>query len=179
MTDDRPRPRYGEYATPDEQASALGIPLHPPLQPPPPDVADRVAPTLERPRPIRPARTLDLFFTIALLTFGLLSVLGGVVQNRGLGAQLDAMFDQFGIGSYTNLALAATIGLWLTISQIVVFVMTALLSVLAVRKHRVAFYIPILGAVVYFIVAVILVSVALGGDPAFAHYLDTMAGPAN
>ena len=47
MTDSRPRPQYGEYATPEEQAKAIGSPA--------PTAPDRTAPDSSAPESTAPA----------------------------------------------------------------------------------------------------------------------------
>ena len=85
MTDDRPRPQYGEYAPPG-WVSPVAAP-EPVIAAPPPSGTPSAAPT---------RRTWDVAVTLALLGFGLYSVVSGFVaftDAPALFRQVFAMLD--------------------------------------------------------------------------------------
>ena len=75
MTDDRPRPKYGEYAPLGTPAAATPV------------VA---APTVVEPevQPVRRRRTWDIALTTALLILGVLDVAGSFSRFGSLAATL-------------------------------------------------------------------------------------------
>lgn len=184
MTDPRPAPQYGEYATPLEQAKAMGLDAVPV-----PEVTD--APTGVRrqpessasliiPGPLavageRPRRGWDLGLTVALLVFGAYSVISTYAQYADLTTSLNYAYSLMNnmdlggskLGTYTSVDLARTIGIALNATQIGAFVVTALVSIQLLRRNRLAFYVPLIGAAVTVIVTIILMFVALTGDPAY------------
>ncbi|WP_213813777.1 DUF6264 family protein [Glaciihabitans sp. dw_435] len=192
MTDPRPAPQYGEYATPLEQAKAMGLDAVPV-----PEVTDapagvkrqpessaslaRTAPASLAVAGTRPRRGWDLGLTVALLTFGAYSVISTYAQYADLTTTLNyayTLMNQMNmsgtkLGAYTSVDLARTIGIALNATQIVVFVVTALVSILLLRRNRIAFYVPLIGAALTVIVTIILMFVALTGDPA---YMATFSG---
>jgi hypothetical protein len=208
VTDPRPRPQYGEYATPEEQAKAMGV-----LSPPPisdedaaaaasgvakaPAFGEGVAParpvattpvSLDKPGDVvpavpagshavtalgaaRPRRMWDQVFSAALLTFGLISVLGSIQRYGDFGATLKTTVAQMGYGDYTSTGLASSIGIAINVSQIVLWVVTAFITLRLLQKNRLSFYVPLIGGAVATIVIVVLVGVALLSDPSITAKL--------
>ena len=170
MSDPRPRPQYGEYATPEEVAALRGIPLEPPAPPPPPtgppvaarNGAGAVAPT--------GWRRLDRPVTIALLVFGVFNVIQSAplfldfVPTLELAAKSVTYVDlaslEFGeaarVGGYALFAIS-----------IVLLVAAAGFSYLALSRSRVAFWIPLTAAALNFVAYVIVLAVVLYSTPGF------------
>jgi hypothetical protein len=200
VTDPRPRPQYGEYASPDEQARAMGFsdaaslslskqPVAPDAAAPetttdstttdpagttpvaspysPPGVGAR-SPGASAPGPLingRPRRLWDAVLTIVLLGLGVISVTTSIPQYADFANTLSGVVSDAGYGDYTNTSLASNIGIAINVTQIVLFLATAAVSVMMVRRNRLAFYIPLIGAVLFFIVLAVLLVIALTGDP--------------
>jgi hypothetical protein len=223
MTDPRPRPQYGEYATPEEQAKAMGS-----AAPAPTDVGDAVAdaaapvipvadvahklpaygenapagsapfvppsaPTASASAPAaftsstaapvvppsavggsaasampttRPRRRWDVVLTAVLLGMGVVSVVSSIPQYADFGATMQSGISQLGYGEYTAVALANTIGIAINVTQIVLYLITAFIAIRVVQRGRIGFYIPLIGAFVSGVVTVVLLIVAITGDPA-------------
>jgi hypothetical protein len=99
MTDDsRPRPAYGEYATPEAQAKAMGF-SHPvgspvpgapaaPLHSVAPPIASSPADSIAA----RSGRPVNRVVTIALLTLGLLNILASASSYLNLPATLQTIY---------------------------------------------------------------------------------------
>ncbi|ALJ19871.1 hypothetical protein AOA12_08100 [Microbacterium sp. No. 7] len=157
-------PQYGEYATPEQQRAAIRQPL--PQAPHPAPEPERATTTAARPR-----RTADRVLTIALLAYGLLTVLTAIPQLLDFQGFVDAWIDVAGVDAeFTNFAQGRV---WGHIGAVVFglgWVVTALASVRALRRGRVAWWIPLVGAIVTFLIASICLSVPILGDPGIAAH---------
>ncbi len=187
MTDEsRPRPRYGEYATPQDQAKAMGLP-HPPA--PAADSASSVLPPLlpagqdeqessagVTGRSERASR-FNRLVTVALLAFGLLNVLASTPGYLQLPKTLQTVYDQLGIGTYSATALASTLGIVAVVAQSLLWLATAAVSVRLLRRGRLAWWVPLVGGVLCTIVLMAIMYFAMFNDPALAAYLGSVAKP--
>lgn len=185
----RPRPQYGEYATPQEQAkiiadslppvSALLVP--PPARPltgggsghRPPDAATRVSANA----PVRPAtprrtRRWDLVLTAVFLGYASVNVIAQLVSRDTLATIVTQFFVAQGIGVYTPTALTTTLGNVLNIVTLALFVVTVLATTWMLRRGRVAFWVPIVGGVAATTVALVFVVILLQSDPMFTAHLN-------
>jgi hypothetical protein len=165
MTDPRPRPQYGEYATPQEQAKAVGksAPFlgYAPPQPNPPSIS----------APAATPRRWDLVFSTALLAYGLMSVISGFFQFSDLGTLINTIYATQGVGKFTPTTLSATLGTVIIVSNVVLWIVTAVVTVRLLRRHRLAFYVPLIGGAVASIVAAGCLTALLFSDPAFSAYV--------
>ncbi|MEO7123741.1 MAG: DUF6264 family protein [Lacisediminihabitans sp.] len=193
MTDPRPRPQYGEYATPEEQARALGRPA-------PEAHASHDAVRAQHSSPaalphheavaVRPQdgaapegvgqvharrRSRDAVITVTLLAIGLVWVLLSIPSASDFVDTLDHTYALQGYtGHYGPVALASTIGLAINISSISLWGITCAVSIVVLRRHRRAFYIPIIGAVLAGIVVLSLTLVAMLNDPGLIAYVNSL-----
>lgn len=177
----RPRPQYGEYATPQEQAkviadslppvSALLVPPAIPKIPKAPDASTRVAATPLGTSPGRRPRRWDLILSAALLGYATINVIAQLVARDTLAAIATQFFIAQGIGDYTPTALTTSLGTTLNVITLALFVVTVLATVWMLRHGRVAFWVPIAGGALATIVALVFVVILLQSDPAFTAYL--------
>ena len=175
MTDQRPQ--YGELATPEEQRRAAGLPplgdIVSPAPAPPPPVASQPA---AAPGPA-PARRVDRFVTIGLLAYGLVNVIITGLSYLDLPAVMTQTMKMLGIeGEFTNFAQGR---LWGTIAAgllVLGWALTAALSVRRLRRGKVTWWLPLVGAVVTVGVVSACIAVPMFNDPAFIAYLEQMAG---
>jgi hypothetical protein len=177
MSDARQRPQYGEYASPDERIAAGGLPLEPEVvaaapvaastELPPPDAASRVdgAPPV--------ARNGDAMLTIALLVFGVYSVVSSIPGLLGLSTTLVDAFTAAKIGTYTSFATADAIGVAILVCHSVILVAVVALSLARVRARRLAFFIPLAGGALAGVIYIVLLLVAMASDPSFAAWVDS------
>lgn len=187
--DDRPRPQYGEYATPEEQRARI-------LQPdatwaldsgqrvdggqvhPAPAEAPHGAP-IGAPVPapaMTPARSADRVVTLALLALGALNVILTAVSYFDFAGLADQAFSILGIpGEFTNIEAARLWGPLAAIVLIAGFVLTALLAWRNLRAGRIAWWIPVVGAIVTYMVVYVCIAIPLLGDPAFMEYATTLS----
>jgi hypothetical protein len=160
MSDERPRPQYGEYATPEQQASAMGKRPIPPLRqfpevtPPPPNPEHRVVLAAPIGHPV------DRVVTMIMLAFGVYTMFTGGSSYLNFGSVLESSAKQYGF-AYTSTASDATAGYWLFAIQLVLFAVTAVLAILRVRRGHIAFYIPLAGFALFLVAGAIVVSTML------------------
>lgn len=192
--EERPRPRYGEYATPEEQRarirdsnveerlSGVAVPA-PPVAPAESSVqAGPIAGPVvaaqadSASRPARP-RLADRIATFALLGYGLINVLLTVPGMLDFGSVADLYFEIVGIpGEFTNIAQGQ---LWGTVAAVILtggFLLTAWISLRRLRTGRLTWWVPLVGAVVTHLAVSICILVPFFGDPAFMTFLGGTAG---
>jgi hypothetical protein len=173
----KPAPRYGEYATPHEQAQAMGSSA--PIVPT--DAASsqvgsgwggaKVGPST-RSAP----RRWDLILTAVILAYATLNVVSQLFLNSSLSMVIKDFYQLQGIGEYTPTPLADTLSVVLNGVTAALYVVTVVLTVRQLRRGRVAFYIPIIGGVIAMLVALAFVVVLLTGDPTFTSYMNGLNG---
>lgn len=172
MTD---RPRYGEYATPEEQRLLAGLPPAD-AAPEPPVAATPVAAAPEQKAQLA-VRPWDRIITIALLAYGVINVFMTGMSYLNLPDLMDQSMQILGIeGEFTNFAQGRVWGTVATVVLVVGWVVTALLSMRRLRSGRITWWLPLVGAVVTMLVASFCIAVPMMGDPAFIAYLDGATG---
>lgn len=178
MSDASERPRYGEYATPEQQRARIEQsggevpPVAPAVPPMPLPTASGPVPT-ERPTTTtaRRSRTADRVITIALLVYGLFTVLTTVPQLLDFSGFIDTWTEMAGIDEeFTNYEQGM---FWARTSAFVFaggWILTAVLSWLSLSRGRVSWWIPLVGAIVTFIIVSIMMAVPLASDPAIIQH---------
>lgn len=180
MTDSRPRPQYGEYATPEVQAKAMGMrhaPTTPLVRRPEPAGAQPVATAPAVPAATAsgaPTGQINRIVTVALLALGLINVLASIGSYLALPDTIQSVYNQLGAGKYTSAALASALGIVAVAMGAVFWLVTALISVQRLRRGRTAWWVPLVGAAATFIALAIIMSIAVLSDPAFAAYSTTV-----
>jgi hypothetical protein len=174
MSDERPRPQYGEYATPEQQAHAMGKRPIPPLRqlpemPPSPDPANRVLDPAEGigSAPRATGHPVDRVFTIVLLGLGLFQLLDSIQGYLDFRVALNQLATEFGL-NYAAPAAATQAGYWILASNVVLLVLTAVVAIRFVRRSRISFYVPLIGYVLFEIVMVTIVMTIV---PSFTHLM--------
>ncbi|WES64973.1 DUF6264 family protein [Microbacter sp. GSS18] len=169
--DPRPRPRYGEYATPEEQRARIQVPDPALMEPVPvasPEPAAPAEPTPASPAPRRGAgRTADRIATWALLGYGFFTVLSSVSALADYGSFAATFLDLLGVDAQlADPAAGRGWGIAAAIVLAVGWVLTAVLSWAGLRAGRVSFWIPIVGGIVSNIASGTLMLVPIMSDPA-------------
>lgn len=181
MTDPgaRPKPQYGEYATPEQQRASIQVPFdvaHP--EPVPVPVTRTAQP--ERPRPpaasptragTPPTRSGDRFATIALLAVGLINVVTTVPGLFRVSDTLNQAFKQMDIGSFTATPVSTGVGIGLAIFYVLAWLATLALTLRALRSGRIAFWIPLVAGVIVTVLALICFLILFFNDPSFMSYV--------
>ena len=181
---ERPRPQYGEYATPEEQRARIaalgGAAPHPDVVEPavvpgapagPP--AGSGAPVHrhpEAPRPTttaaRPTRLADRVISVALLAYGLVTVLGAIPQLIDFVGFANTWMDMAGIeATLADPAAGRAWGIAAAIFYSVGWLATAMLTWWSLSRRRLSWWIPLVGAIVTFIIVSLLLAAPLLSDP--------------
>ena len=173
MTDQRPQ--YGELATPEEQRRAAGLPPLGEVVAEPVVTAPAHEPVADAaPRRPHPA---DRFLTIGLLAYGLINVIVTALSYLDLTRVMNESMKILGIeGEFTNFAQGR---LWGAIAAVVLVVgwsLTAWASIRRLRRAKIAWWVPLVGAVVTMLIASMCLAVPMFGDPAFMAYVGGMGG---
>lgn len=178
--DGRPRPQYGEYATPEEQRARIARPdttdaldsgQRPAADPPHP-LAQPVA------APASGPRLADRIVTIALLAYGLVNVAFTVPRLFDFTTFTNDYLDVLGVGgTFTNTAGAAVWGPAAAVTYAVGFAVTAIVSWRRVRRGGIAFWMPLVGAVATTTVVAVLLTIPLLSDPAFLDAIRSASAP--
>jgi len=161
MSDERPRPQYGEYATPEEQARAAGQTYVPPPPPPVRPVTPVNAaaehqgdhdPTTPDVPIFNRARFIDRVVTNGLLIIGVFSFIQAFQGYLSFGTVLKATATSFKITDFEPAAGVDAVGRWLLVINIVLLVASIAVSVAVARRGHLTFYIPLVGFVLFSIV---------------------------
>jgi len=184
------RPLYGEYATPEEQRARIRQPdatwaletgqvvstgpAEAPARPVAPAPGARPAGAPAKPVPTR-GRLVDRVVTVGLLAYGLFAVVSSFVALSDFSTFANMWMDTVGIdGEFTNVAQGRV---WGTIAAAVFafgWLVSALISWRMLRRGRITFWVPLVGAVVSYLAVTALLLVPLLGDPAIAEYLTSV-----
>lgn len=182
--EERPRPQYGEYATPEEQRARIQQPdvtwaletgqaaeggqAHP--------APSGGAPVAAPVSGMTPGRGVDRAVTLALLALGALNVIITAVTYFDLVGLANQAFSLLGVpGEFTNVESAQLWGPIAAVALITGFVLTALLAWRSLRAGRISWWIPVVGAILTYIVVYVCLAIPLLGDPAFMEYSTTLS----
>lgn len=178
--DPRPRPQYGEYATPEEQRAAIREPARIPASAPvvPTGYGTHAASAqvgARSPRPgetPRPVRMWDRILTLALLVYGLITVFSVLPQLWDFSEFAQTWMQLAGIeGEFTNVAQGEIWGKVASLVFVAGWLGTALLAWNSLTRRRISWWIPLVGAIVTSILVSVCLTVPLLGDPAVATYI--------
>ncbi|MGB3911206.1 MAG: DUF6264 family protein [Pseudolysinimonas sp.] len=143
MSDPRPAPQYGEYATPEEVAALRGTVADPPAAPAPtPAPVARTSGASGAPRGST-LRRMDRPLTIALIAFGVLNL----IQYAGPLLDFEYFLEVATQGTFAD---AIDFGDAARIGGVVLFVVclglllaSSAIAVLRLRRGRLAFWVPL------------------------------------
>lgn len=183
--DPRPRPQYGEYATPEEQRARIARPdttdalaagVHPAPESGSAAPVASEAPGAPASRAAAPAtgwRLADRIVSIGLLVYGLFNVLFTTPRFFDFAGFANEYLAFLGVDeSFSNFDAALVWGPIAGIVYVVGWLASALLTWWQLRRGRVAFWIPLVGALLTILVVAACLTVPLSGDPAFAEFID-------
>lgn len=179
--DPRPRPQYGEYASPEEQQARIRQPApewsnpHVPSAEPE-AVADQNPPHEHAAAPAAPAsspasvsrpRILDRIITAALLGYGLVNVVSSFVAMLDYGTYAQTVLDAMGIdATLSDPDAGRGWGLLAGTVLVVGWLITAALSWWSIRRGRLTWWIPIVGGIVFTVLAAVFMVIPIMSDPA-------------
>lgn len=188
--DPRPAPRYGEYATPEKQRELMGLSDGSPLTashadssaareswaaPTSPAFAaiSPVAAVAPGPAAVTaPARRGDRFITFALLGYGLFTVFTTVPQLLDFSTFAQMWIGMAGMdGEFTATESGRQWGAIGALLFALGWVATAWLSWRVIRRGRISWWVPLVGAVATLLVVSVCLSVPLLNDPAIVDQI--------
>lgn len=179
---ERQRPRYGELAPEgwswqppqDAHDRTAGVPTppQPPIAPTPqppasggaPWAVGAAGPTASR------APTWDRAVTLSLIFLGLLGTYLAISILNALPQAVQVLYTQEGLGPYTPAPTVAGVITAGSITEAVVWLASTAVSILLLTRGRRAFYVPLIGAVVSFVVIFVFMSVVLATDSTLFDY---------
>jgi uncharacterized membrane protein YhaH (DUF805 family) len=170
--DPRPRPQFGEYATPEEQQARIQRP----------EVTEAldagVAPQEAAPAPKAAALAaargplVDRIITLMLLIYGLVSVVTTIAQVLDFPHYAEQAAQILNVDAkYTNLTAGFVWGAIAAVVYGVVYLLTALVTVRRLRRGRIAFWVPLVGFAVAAVVGGTCITIAIVNDPAYLSAL--------
>lgn len=187
MTEDRPRPAYGEYATPEEQRARIQQPdrayaldtghdLDSATSPATPPAAapgwGALPPNPGATTAAAGRRRMDLTVAMVLLGYGLVQVVLTSIQTMNFAAFAQQFMTVAGItGQFTNVDQGRMWGAIGAVSFGVGWLVTALVVFLRARRARTVWWVPIVGAAISFLVLTSCLMVPLLNDPAITSSL--------
>lgn len=176
----RPRPQFGEYATPEEQRNAIKVPL---------DDAESIPVESQESTSshisVQGGRDAvatapaagpsgDRIATMILLGVGLMTVVLSASALIDLPTAIRTTFVQLDVGTYSTESLGAAMGWTALLVQAALWITALWLSLRTLRAGRKAWWIPLVFGVVANVVMFGCIAVAMTGDPAFGEYVNRM-----
>lgn len=196
MSEPRPRPQFGEYASPEEQrariaepideqrAEELGIaPVVPIEAKPEPTLREQTRQAPQAPAPDGPSSpvalppggrrpvTGDRLATSLLLGLGLVGLIVTMPNLLDLPGIIRPALVQLGVSGYSSDGIASAMGILALGLQIAIWIAAVVLSMRSLRTGRLTFWIPLVAGVAANIVLFICFAVAVGADPAFMEFV--------
>ncbi|MDQ7879886.1 DUF6264 family protein [Microbacterium sp. QXD-8] len=175
----RPKPQFGEYATPEEQRARIQDPApwqREALTPVMTDAPDPVVPASPATAERRP-RPVDRVVTFALLAYGLVNVISSVPAFLDYGAYAETLLSMLGVDvQITDPAAGRAWGIAAVLVLAVGWCATAVVSWWSVRRGRLTWWIPLVGGILFTFVSGTLMAVPLMNDPAVWQALVESAG---
>ncbi|OUE28339.1 hypothetical protein BFL36_01790 [Clavibacter michiganensis] len=123
--------------------------------------------------PRRAPWRFDAAITIGLLAAGLVNVVGSIGANADPSRAINQSYALFGGGTYTATAQTSVIGIAVNVVNVVVFVLAAWIALELVKRKRIAFWVPIAGAVLATVITSLLVLSLIVADPAFQQIMSS------
>lgn len=186
MDELRPKPKYGEYATPEEQRARIAEPLAPlgePVSYPSREAADEMSSASE----VQPvghgrlhgaSRRIDAVVTTAFLVYGLATLLTSLrdfmdipgVINRGYLSMVTRGLIA-SAPAFQSTVAANLVGIGLAALWSAVWVAAVAYSWVRVRAGRLAFWVPLVAGVLANLVLAVAILVLLLTDPSWGPLL--------
>lgn len=170
---ERPRPQYGEYATPEEQRARIRQPDMTRLLETgqDPDAlggaapADAAAGPTAGPVPRR-SRFADRVATIALLIYGLVNVVTGIPAMLDYGSYVATVLQVLGIdGEISDPSAGRPWAIAAALVLAIGWMLTAWVSWRSLARERLTWWIPLVAGIVFTFVSGVLLMVPIVSDP--------------
>ncbi|WP_109210903.1 MULTISPECIES: DUF6264 family protein [Microbacterium] len=177
----RPRPQYGEYATPEEQRARIQEPAPWQLEALTPIMTDAPEPGIPQAPPVveKRQRPVDRIVTFALLAYGLVNVISTVPAFLDYAAYAESILATLGVeAELSDPAAGRAWGIAAVLVLIIGWCATAAVSVWSMRAGRLTWWIPLVGGIAFIFLAGALMAIPLMNDPAVWQALFERAGGA-
>lgn len=170
--DMRPRPQYGEYATPEEQRARIQQPdmtrlLETGQDPdalhgaPPPD-----APTVAAAPATRRGRFADRIVTIGLLVYGLVNVVVSIPSMIDYESYIGLVLELLGVeGTVADPAAGRPWAIAAALVLAIGWLLTAWVSWRSLARERLTWWIPLVAGIVFTFISTVLLMVPIVSDP--------------
>jgi hypothetical protein len=182
--DERPRPKFGELAP-------EGWVWHPPKDvdrldtghPVPEAHETRASAPVRSPEQEllaqaageRPVPAWNQPVTILLLIIGIVGMFLSIGTLAAAPDSIQLLYANESLGTYKPAPSVATILLAGEISMVGIWVISAVLSVFRLTRHKLAFFIPIIGGVVAFIALFVFFTAIIASDPTLVDFYSRLS----
>ncbi|HEU0205555.1 MAG TPA: DUF6264 family protein [Pseudolysinimonas sp.] len=187
----RPRPRYGEYATPEEVAAARGpSPAEPtdpvsrlaaPIASRPsaraaepvrrPSPSWRLTPPPGRPLGARHPRPANNLITVLLLVFGIWNTVTSIPSYLDFGAVMSQAVELGGYGPVTFGPIAHTAGIVLLVISLLLLIAAVGFSLRLMGSGRRSIWVPVTAGALFLIASIVVMTVVVANTPALLQVL--------
>lgn len=120
-----------------------------------------------------PRRNSDRIATVLLLGFGALTALNVAQAFMALNDSFAILYATFDLGSFDPPSWFSTVSTVGWISQLAVFAVVLIASIQRMQRGKIAFWLPLVGALVSFALTFVILAVALTGAPELVQYIQT------
>jgi hypothetical protein len=177
---ERPRPQYGEYATPEEQRARIKQPdltrlldtgqdpdaLKGAVPADSPSLATKPAKSAAAASTMPRGRFADRVATIALLVYGLVNVVTSIPSMIDYGSYVSTVLTLLGIeGELADPSSGRPWGIAAALILAIGWLLTAYLSWRSLARGRVTWWIPLVAGIVFTFVTGVLLMVPIVSDP--------------
>lgn len=139
---------------------------------PPQDGVPGQDPSQPGSRPQRAPGSADRFWTIALLLFGLYYVVNAIVSATSFSTTLASEMNNFGLKNFPSTAVPGYLGTVIAIIDVAVWILAAWLAWGRMRRRKLSFWIPLLGAVTTAVLGSALVLIVLSTQPGLVDQIN-------
>jgi hypothetical protein len=183
MTDDRPKPRYGEYApegwvNPVTAEADTAEEARVTEQDARPAISTDVRPgdaTRTAPPALSTGRRIDRVATFALIGLGAFGAIQAVARVPGYAETQLAQFETFGLdlSGFGSSGALQTFGVVMAVLAVTLFAVSTWWTLRRLRAGRLGFVVPLVAGVVFGLVQGFGAAAILMGDPAFAEAMQS------
>ena len=170
---DRPRPEYGEYATPEEQSAASGVPhTPPPLAPPVPGTQIRTAAPPEG--QVAAPRSWDRVLTTAFLAYGAVTLVSRFLTLDTTGQNLKESLATVGFVGFSSIEQINAVALTSALIELVILALTVAISLRRLRSGKITFFIPLIAGVLATVIMAMIFMPIVVADPAYLTWAESL-----
>ena len=133
--------------------------------------AAQPGPVYGAPRSASP-RTGDRVVTIMLLVFGAFGALSVARSFFALESQISLMGTLIGMDSPKVESWVGTLGVASALAVLLVYALNLILSIQRMRARKITFWVPLVAAVIAFVILLVVPMIAMGGAPEIMQQIE-------